>query len=93
MIRWCNYSIKSNETGESRDVAAEARFPLKVKDAVIGGGLAVGGIAYMLVKAFKFGAERFDKGETKAMLDLGIIKSDGSEQHNETLIPNGSKEN
>ena len=71
MIRYSNSYIRNNETGE--DVEAKAHFPLKVRDAVIGGGLAVGGVLYMLVKAFKFGAQRFDEGHTQTLTDLGLL--------------------
>ncbi len=78
MIRHSVYSIINDRTGEEEDCVAEARFPLRIKDAVIGSGLAIGGVLYMLVKAFKYGAEKLDEGQTKTMNKLGLISDSGN---------------
>lgn len=89
MIRHSVYSIINDRTGEKEDCIAEARFPLKVKDAVIGSGLAVGGVLYMLVKAFKYGAEKLDEGQYKTMNKLGLISDSDNVDSDDVSIRHG----
>ena len=73
MIQYSGVKLTNKETNEDKVATATAYFPLKLKDAAIGAGLTLGGIFYMLVKAFKYGAEKYDDGYYDTLNDLGLI--------------------
>lgn len=69
----------SNKDGVSKDIIVKALAPNKLKDALIGGGLVMAGIAYLTTTAFREGAKEFDRAELNTMKDLGIIDWDPNE--------------
>lgn len=69
----------TNKAGISKDLIVKAAAPNKLKDALIGGGLVVAGVAYLTYTAFRDGAKAFDRAELYTMKDLGIIDWDPEE--------------
>ena len=72
MIKFTQGSI-GNRNGEIHDIVVKAAAPNKLKDALIGGGMVLAGIAYLTHTAFKHGAKQFERGELEAMRDAGVI--------------------
>jgi hypothetical protein len=60
-------------TGEKQDIIVEAAAPNKLKDIVIGGGMALVGIIYLTYTAFRNGAKAHEAAEFKTMEDLGLL--------------------
>lgn len=75
MINFKQGSITSDATGETKDIIVKAVAPNTLKDALIGGGLVLMGIAYLTVTAFRNGSKALESAEFKTLNDLGLITS------------------
>ena len=64
----------TNMAGDYKDIVVSAKAPNKLKDALIGGGLVLTGIAYLTYTAFRHGARAFEKAEFDTQYKLGILK-------------------
>ena len=77
MIKFTQGSIGgafgSRNEGKNFDIVVKAAAPNKLKDALIGGGMVMAGIAYLTYTAFKHGAKQFEKAELYAMYNAGVI--------------------
>lgn len=75
MIKFNGGSVTNPETGVTKDIVVKIQFPMHPKDALIGGGMVLAGIAYLTSVAFINGAKEFEKAEIKAMSDADLIKN------------------
>ena len=73
MIKFTQGAI-TNMNGEAKDIIVKAVSPNSLKDALIGGGIVLMGMAYLTITAFRNGSKAFENAEYQAMVDLGIIK-------------------
>ena len=64
--------------GKKADLVIEGPT-VNVKDAVIGIAAIGAGVCWLLRKAFKNGANAFDRGEYKGLQDIGCIDQDDGE--------------
>ena len=78
MIKFTRGGIGSAD-GTMHDIIVKAKAPNTLKDAMIGGGMTLVGIAYLTYTAFKSGALAFEKAELKAMYDAGVISENPDE--------------
>ena len=62
-----------NSSGVQKDIVVKSTAPNTLKDALIGGGIALIGIVYLTVTAFVNGAKRMEAAEFETMEELGII--------------------
>lgn len=70
-----NYGkVVNPETGENREVEVSMLKPNTIKDGVIGCGIIAVGAAYLMMTAFRHGADKYDEADTKALVDCGLIK-------------------
>lgn len=58
------------------DIVVKAVAPNKLKDALIGGGMVMVGIAYLTYTAFKHGSKQFERAELYALREAGVIDWD-----------------
>ena len=58
------------------DIVVKAAAPNKLKDALIGGGMVMMGIAYLTYTAFKHGSKQFERAELYALREAGVINWD-----------------
>ena len=65
----------SNLNGERKDLIVKSKLPIEVKWLVIGGTLAICGIATIAWGSFKHGAECYESAEFKTLKSLGLIKN------------------
>lgn len=63
----------TNMEGVTKDIVVKAPLPNKLKDAFIGGGLVLAGIAYLTATAFRYGSAKLESAEYETMVDLHII--------------------
>lgn len=75
MIKFKQGNI-GNYNGEIRDIIVKTAAPNSLKDALIGGGMVLVGIAYLTYTAFRNGSQAFEKAEFQTMIDLGLITDD-----------------
>lgn len=61
------------------EVVIPVKFPIGVKDALIGSGMVLAGIAYIAYTTFMNGAKAFEKEELYTMREAGIISWDPEE--------------
>lgn len=61
------------------EVVIPVSSPIGLRDALIGGGMVVAGIAYLTYTAFSNGAKAFERGELYTMRDCKIIDWDPEE--------------
>lgn len=61
------------------EVVIPVSFPIGLRDALIGGGMVMAGIAYLTYTAFSNGAKAFERGELYTMRDCKIIDWDPEE--------------
>lgn len=73
MIKFKYGSITNPKTGVTKDIVVKSLAPNHLKDALIGGAIVLGGIAYLTVTAFRNGAEKFDAAEYNTFEELGLI--------------------
>ena len=70
-----NYGgITNPNNGEHREVEVSMLKPNTIKDGVIGCGIIAVGVAYLMMTAFRHGADKYDEANTKALVDCGLIK-------------------
>ena len=72
MIKFKQGELKNME-GTIKDIVVKSATPNKFKDMIVGGGIVLVGIAYLTITAFRYGSEKFEEAEYKAMVNLGII--------------------
>lgn len=78
MIKFKRGSI-GDKDGVMHDIVVKAAAPNKLKDALIGGGMVLAGVAYLTYTAFVEGAKGFERAELHAMKDAGVIDFDPDE--------------
>lgn len=76
MIKFIQGHIVNTETGIKKDIVVKSIAPNKLKDALIGGGLVLIGIAYLTATAFKNGSMKYEAAEYDTFVDLGLIIED-----------------
>lgn len=64
--------IKSTKTGQVKDIDVNLTADF-VKDILIGGAIALAGIAYIAIKSFKNGADEYDKAELRTLKELDLV--------------------
>lgn len=72
MIKFTRGNIVG-EDGIAHDIVVKAAAPNKLKDALIGGGMVMAGIAYLTYTAFRNGAKAFEWAEWQAMYDAKVV--------------------
>lgn len=70
-----NYGgIMNPNNGEHREVEVSMLKPNTVRDTVIGCGIVMAGMAYLMMTSFRHGADKHYEADTKALLDCGLMK-------------------
>ena len=68
-------TITNTQTGESMDVVTETNEPVSKKDILIGGGLIIGGVWWLVKSAFRNGCKEYQQAEFNTLDALHLIKS------------------
>lgn len=80
-------TITNSATNESKriDLNLTKQF---AKDALIGGGIVLLGFIYLALASFSNGAEAYERGELKVLVDLGLTPdlSRGDKEIGERII-------
>lgn len=74
MIKFNYGPITNLETGESKNIVVTASNSKNIRDFMIGGGIALIGIAYLVLSAFKNGANAYEEAEYKTLEELDLLK-------------------
>lgn len=69
-------SIRNVDTMESKELVLNALNRNNIRDFLIGSGIALVGMAYIAVSAFKNGADEYDKTQYDTFDSLGLILDD-----------------
>ena len=72
MIKFAQGEITTVE-GVKKPIVVKAASTNSLKDALIGGGIVLIGIAYLTYTAFLRGSKAFDNAEFQTLVDLGLI--------------------
>lgn len=81
-----NYGGVSNyENTIRKDIEVETVPVNSLKDALIGGGLALLGIAYIAITSFKNGSKAYGIAETNALRDVGAYSDKAAKDINEYI--------
>jgi hypothetical protein len=72
MIKFKQGWIGNNE-GVTKDIVVKAAAPNTLKDALIGGGIVLVGVAYLTVTAFRHGVNKYEAAENLTLSELGLI--------------------
>ena len=73
MIKFNKGSVTNPNTMITKDIIVKSGSPNKIRDIVIGGGMALAGIVYLTVTAFKHGADKMEEAELQALSDADLI--------------------
>jgi len=65
--------ISNPRTNETKDIVVNALSKGNLKDFLIGGSIAMAGIFYVMLTAFRNGAEAFDNAECNVLKDLNLL--------------------
>ena len=79
MIKFKQGNI-GNYQGEWRDIVVKAKAPNTLRDALIGGGMVMAGIAYLTYTAFRHGSAAYERAELNTFEALKLLEpyeSDG----------------
>ena len=79
MIKFNQGFVINETTGKRQNIVVKSIAPNTVKDMLIGGGMVLMGVAYLTVKAFKNGAQKYEDAEFQALCDAGLCTEYGSE--------------
>lgn len=79
MIKFTQGWIGSPD-GTQHDIIVKTGAPNKLKDALIGGGMVIGGIIYLTYTAFVNGSKEFENAEWRAMEAAGIVSLEPDEK-------------
>lgn len=74
MIKSIYGPIANPETGESKGIVVTALNSKNIRDFMIGGGIALIGITYLALSAFRNGANAFEEAEYKTLEELDLFK-------------------
>ena len=73
IINFKQGSVTNPKTGAIKDIMVKAKWPNKIGDVLLGGGLILIGVHYLVSTAFVHGAESFEKAELQALSDAGLL--------------------
>lgn len=69
-----NYgSVETNDRTQKEDVIVKSPLPNTLRDGIIGGVITLAGIGYLLVTAFKHGADSYQTAEYGALDKLNLL--------------------
>ena len=71
--------VTNFETKQTADVVVNKVLMIRPKHLLIGAGLVVSGIGYMIGSAFKYGCDSFIEAENDALKIIGCITGEGKE--------------
>ena len=69
-----NYgSVETKDRTQKEDVIVKSPLPNTLRDGIIGGVITLAGIGYLLVTAFKHGADSYQTAEYGALDKLHLL--------------------